>query len=44
MEYLVSSNLNILNRGNEPTFVFSNRKEVTDLTLGTNTIEDLVTN
>jgi splicing factor 45 len=26
MEYLVSSNLNILNHGNEPTFVVSNRK------------------
>jgi hypothetical protein len=44
MEYLVSSNLNILNRGNEPNFVVRNRKEVIDLTLGTNTIEDIVTN
>jgi hypothetical protein len=44
MEYLVNSNLNILNRGNEPTFVVRNRKEVIDLTLGTNKIGDLVSN
>jgi hypothetical protein len=31
MEYLVSTNLNILNKGNEPTFVISKRKEVMDL-------------
>jgi hypothetical protein len=44
VEYLVSTNLNILNKGNEPTFVISNRKEVIDLTLGTDKIGDLVTN
>ncbi|PNF26374.1 hypothetical protein B7P43_G17902 [Cryptotermes secundus] len=44
MEFLVSSNLNILNHGNEPTFVVCNRKEVIDLTLGTNNIENLVSN
>jgi hypothetical protein len=44
MEFLVSSNLNIHNRGNEPTFVVRNRKEVIDLTLGTNKIGDLVSN
>jgi hypothetical protein len=44
MEYLVSSNLNILNHGNEPTFVVSNRKEVIDLILGTNKIANLVSN
>jgi hypothetical protein len=43
MEYLVSSNLNILNHGNEPTFVVS-RKEVIDLTLGTNKIANVVSN
>jgi hypothetical protein len=43
MEYLVSSNLDILNQGNEPTFVTRNRKEVIDLTLGTNRIGNLVT-
>jgi hypothetical protein len=42
MEFLVSSNLNILNHGNEPTFVVRNRKEVIDLTLGANKIGDLV--
>jgi hypothetical protein len=44
VEYLVSTNLSILNKGNEPTFVTSNRKEVIDLTLGTDKIGDLVTN
>jgi hypothetical protein len=44
MEYLVSTKLNILNRGNEPTFAISNRKEVIDLTLGTHKIGDLVSN
>jgi hypothetical protein len=44
MEFLISSNLNILNHSNEPTFVVRNRKEVIDLTLGTNKIGDLVNN
>jgi hypothetical protein len=44
IEYLVSSNLYILNRVNEPTFVVSNRKEVIDLTPGTNEIANLVSN
>jgi hypothetical protein len=44
MEYLVSSNLNILNQGNEPTFVIRNKEEVIDLTLGTNRIGNLVSN
>jgi hypothetical protein len=44
LEYLVSANLNILNKGNEPTFVVSNRQEVIDLTLGTDKIGDLVSN
>jgi hypothetical protein len=38
MNFLVSSNLNILNPGNEPTFVVCNRKAVIDLTPGTNKI------
>jgi hypothetical protein len=42
MEFLVNLNLNILNLGNEPTFVVRNKKEVIDLTLGTNKIGDLV--
>jgi hypothetical protein len=41
LEYLVSANLNILNKGNEPTFVVSNRQEVIDLTLGTDKVVDL---
>jgi hypothetical protein len=41
-EYLVSANLNILNKGNEPTFVASNRQEVIDLALGTDKVVDLV--
>jgi hypothetical protein len=44
MEYLVTTNLNILNKGNKPSFVISNRKEVIDLILGTDKIGDLVTN
>jgi hypothetical protein len=44
MEYLVTTNVNILNKGNEPTFVISNRKEVIHLTLGTDKVGDLVTN
>ncbi|PNF15260.1 hypothetical protein B7P43_G00966 [Cryptotermes secundus] len=39
-EFLVSSNLNILNLGNEPTFVVCNGK-VIDLTLWTNKIGNL---
>jgi ABC-type lipopolysaccharide export system ATPase subunit len=44
MEYSLSTNLNILNKGNEPTFVISNRKEVIDWTLVTAKIGYLVTN
>jgi hypothetical protein len=44
MEFLVSSNLNILNRRNELAFVVCNRKEVIELTLGTNKIGNLVSN
>ena len=33
LEYIASTNLDILNRGDEPTFVTSNRREVIDLTL-----------
>jgi hypothetical protein len=43
VEFLVNSNLNILNQSNGPTFVVCNRKEVTDLTPGTNKIGHLVT-
>jgi len=42
IEYLVSTNFNIVNKGNEPTFIISNRKEVTDLTLVTDKTADLV--
>jgi hypothetical protein len=41
VEYLVSLNLHILNQGNKPTFIACNRKEVTNLTLGTNKTENL---
>jgi hypothetical protein len=44
MEFLVSSNLNILNHGNGPNFVVCNRKEVIDLTIGTTNIANLVSN
>jgi hypothetical protein len=41
VEFIVTSNLNILNNVNEPTFVVCSR-EVIDLTLGTNKIANLV--
>jgi hypothetical protein len=44
MEFLMISNLNILNHGNEPTSVVCNGKEVIDLTLGTNQIVNPVSN
>jgi hypothetical protein len=44
IKYLVGTNLNILNKGNRPNFVISNRKEITDLILVTDKIGDLVTN
>jgi hypothetical protein len=40
----VSSNLNIPNHGNEPTFVVCSSKEVIDMTLGPNKIGNLVSN
>jgi hypothetical protein len=44
MEFLVSSNLNVLDHCKEPTFVVRNRKEVIGLTLGTTNIVNLVSN
>jgi hypothetical protein len=44
VQFRVRSNLNIRNHGNESTFVVCNRKEVIDLTLGTNTTANLVSN
>jgi hypothetical protein len=44
MEYLASSDLNILNQGNGPTFVVCNSKEGIDLASGTNKISNLVNN
>jgi len=41
---ILSTNLNILNKGNEPTFIISNRKDVTELTLVTDKTADLVSN
>jgi len=38
MEYLVNTNLNILIKGNKPTFHVSNKQEVTALTLRTDNI------
>ena len=43
LEYLVRTNLNILNKSNKPTFIISKRK-VMDLKLGTDKTGDLVTN
>ena len=44
MEYLMSTKLNILNRGNKYTLVINNRTQVIDLTLGTYKIGDLLSN
>jgi hypothetical protein len=44
VEFLVSLNLNILYQVNKANFVVCNRKEVIDLTLGTNKIGNLVNN
>jgi Endonuclease-reverse transcriptase len=43
LDYTVSSNLEILNRGKEPTFVTRNRSEVIDIWLSSTTIwQDIV--
>jgi hypothetical protein len=44
LEFLASLNLNILNHGNQPTFMVCNWKEVIDLILGTNKIVNMVSN
>jgi hypothetical protein len=41
MEYLVSSNLNVLSQGNESNLVVCKRNEITDFTLKTNKISEL---
>ena len=40
MEYMGSTNLNILNKGNEPTFLNVRRRQVIDLTLVGNLVSD----
>ena len=42
MEYMVRTKLNILNKGNEPTFLNVRRRQVIDLTLGTTLVGNLV--
>ena len=42
LEYLAGTHLEVLNRGNEPTFVNRIRREVIDLTLATRNISTLV--
>lgn len=44
LDFLLSSNLSILNKGNEPTFVTSTREEVIDITLCSIHIEHLMKN
>ena len=43
LEYLVTTDLDILNKGTKPTFVISNRQEVIDITLVSRNIESYVT-
>ena len=42
IEYMESTKLNILNKGNEPTFLKVRRRQVIDLTLGTTLVVNLV--
>ncbi|XP_024874752.1 uncharacterized protein LOC112456449, partial [Temnothorax curvispinosus] len=42
LDFIISTNLQILNRGKEPTFLDSRRQEVIDITLGTRGVVDLV--
>lgn len=42
VEYLASTNLEILNRGNEPTFVTMAREEVLDVTFATRSFLDRI--
>jgi hypothetical protein len=42
MECMVSTKLNILNKGNEPTFLYVKRRQVIDLTLRTTLVGNLV--
>jgi hypothetical protein len=42
MEYMVSTKLDILNKGNEPTFLNIRRRQVIDVTLGTMLVGNLV--
>ena len=43
LEYLVTTDLDVLNKGTKPTFVISNRQEVIDITLATSDIESYIT-
>ena len=42
LEYITSTQMDVLNQGNEPTFVTANRREVIDLTLATMNIKDKI--
>ena len=42
MEYMVSTNLNIINKGNGSTFLNVRRRQVIDLTLGTTLVGNIV--
>ena len=42
MEYMVSTTLNVLNKGSEPTFLNVRRRQVIDPTLGTTLVGNLV--
>ena len=42
LNYLINTNLNICNRGNNPTFITKNRREVLDITLVSDTFSDQI--
>ena len=44
LEFILKYNLDILNKGNDPTFITSNRSEVIDITIATTLISKNITN
>lgn len=44
VEYIATTNLEVLNKGNKPTFVVKNRKEVIDVTFASQCITEKVYN
>jgi len=43
MDFIMRSNLNVINQGHEPTFVIANRQEVLDITSVSDNLLDRIT-